>query len=360
MARLPRIGFIGCGNHASQNLYPALRLGVFGSPALSEPIGELVACCDLDEGKARRNARAYGFERWHTDYRTMLEREELDCCFVVMNPKLQTEIAIDVLDAGKPVFVEKPATPTLEGALRLKAACARSGAFLQIAFMKRFSEPYRHMLEQMHRPEFGPPTCYEARYTIGRYHPFEAYDFINGFACHHLDLARFVMGEVESVFALYASRQGGAAGRPLSYREVSGQRDAKIAQEETWLLSLQFASGAVGFLQTNCLERIQERVCVTGHGGWVVVDDWRRVTAYVGDGDSPYVWEPNTQIPNDRMDPRTLHGYTGEVRAFVEAVRDGRAGSPGIDDGIAHAKLELAAKRSLLENRPVRVAEIES
>jgi len=49
-------GEIGCGSHASQNLYPALRLGVNGSAALREPIGELVACCDLDEARARRES----------------------------------------------------------------------------------------------------------------------------------------------------------------------------------------------------------------------------------------------------------------------------------------------------------------
>jgi len=116
MGRLVRIGFIGCGNHASQNLYPALRLGVNGSPALKEPSGELVACCDLDEGRAQRNARVFGFAHWYTDYRTMLEREDLDCLFAVMHPRQQPAIAIDCLNAGKPVFVEKPPTETLEDA----------------------------------------------------------------------------------------------------------------------------------------------------------------------------------------------------------------------------------------------------
>jgi predicted dehydrogenase len=71
-----------------------------------------------------------------------------------------------------------------------------------------------------------------------------------------------------------------------------------------------------------------------------------------------YTYEPNDQSPAEAFDFRTLHGYTGEVRHFVECVRDGRVPAPGIEDGIAHLKLELAAKRSALEDRPVAVAEI--
>lgn len=359
MKRLARIGFIGCGNHATNNIYPALRLGINGSPSLEEPVGELVACCDLNEELAKRNARVFGFERWYTDYRTMIDQEDLDCVFAIMHPNIQPKITIDCLDAGLPVFVEKPPTVTLEDAYAVKDACQRSGKFTMIAFMKRFSEPYQRALHLMQEPGFGPVTSYEARYNFGRYAPPEVYDFLNAFSCHHLDLARFFMGDVESVFALYASRSGGASGRPKSYDEVLKERDMSVPQEEAWMLSMQFESGAIGYLQTNCLERVQERVTITGQGGWVDVDDWRRVTGYLRDSELPYVWEPHDQMPSDRLDFRTIHGYTGEVRSFVDAVRNGSTPMPNIDDGIAHLKLEQAAKKSALLRRPVALSEID-
>ena len=48
-----RIGFIGCGRHATKMLYPSLHLARI----------ELVAVCDVDEIKAQRNARWFGDER---------------------------------------------------------------------------------------------------------------------------------------------------------------------------------------------------------------------------------------------------------------------------------------------------------
>jgi predicted dehydrogenase len=358
MSRLTRIGFVGCGNHASQNLYPALRLGVNGSPSLSEPIGELVACCDIQPHLAERNARVFGFQRWYTDHREMLEKEDLDCVISVMHPRDQPWVAIDCLNAGLPVLVEKPPTTNLEDAYAIKDACDRTGKSVMIAFMKRFSEPYIRAKEIMANPGFGALTSYEARYNYRDYAAHNVYDFLNAFSCHHLDLARFFMGDIDSVFASYASRQGGANGRALSYREVVANPDKSIQQQEAWLLNLQFASGAVGFLQTNCLERVQERVLVTGVNAWVEVQNWRKVIDHVGTAENPRVWEPQDQLPSDSHDFRTIHGYTGEVREFVLAARDGRIPTPNIDDGIAHLKLEQAAKLSALENRPVSLSEI--
>jgi predicted dehydrogenase len=82
------------------------------------------------------------------------------------------------------------------------------------------------------------------------------------------------------------------------------------------------------------------------------------VTGYLDGTELPYVWEPHDQLPNDPLDFRTVHGYTGEVRHFVESVRDGFAPKPDIEDGIAHLKIEYAAKKSALEGRPVSISEI--
>jgi myo-inositol 2-dehydrogenase/D-chiro-inositol 1-dehydrogenase len=359
MTDVVRIGFIGCGQHATQNLYPTFRLGVTGGSAFHpEPIGTLVACCDLDEDRARLNAREFGFDRSYTDYRAMLEKEELDCVFCVMHPRDQWKVALECLEAGKPVFVEKPPTETLEAAYALKEACSHDGLFVMPAFMKRFSLPYLEALRLKELPEFGASLSFEARYNFGTYMPHEVYDFLNGFSCHVLDLSRFLMGEVQSVYALYAAAGRDVDGRRADYRRVLAERPESDPQEEAWLLGLTFTSGAVGFIQTNCLERVQERVAITGRRSWVIVDDWRRVTAYVDDSDTPYVWAPHDQMPIDAMDFRTIHGYTGEVRHFVECVRTGATPSLTIDDGIEHLRLELAAKRSAREGRPVELAEV--
>ncbi len=376
MPDLARIGFIGCGSHATQNLYPSFRLAVFNPPetggAIGElaeggEIGELVACCDRDQDRARRCARDFGIARIYSDHRDLLEHEDLDGVLVAMHPRLQPGIAIDCLEAGVHVFVEKPPAEDLDHCLAMKEAADRAGRHVMVGFMKRFSEPYLRAREIAARQAFGPVTAYEARFTFGVYPPRSVYDFLNGFGCHHLDLARFLCGDVAWVFAARATcapgdsrewRPGtldlpvtGSAWRDM-WRLAEGREPP---QEEAWAAVLGFASGAVGTIQLNSLERLNERVVLTGRQSAVHVEGWRTVTAHLAGAPGPEVWEPNDQLPGDALDPRHLHGFAGEVRHFVQCVRDETRPEVSIDDGIAAVRLEQAMKRSVTEQRPVEV-----
>jgi myo-inositol 2-dehydrogenase/D-chiro-inositol 1-dehydrogenase len=379
MAALARIAVIGCGSHAVQNLYPSFRLSVLNPPetgaAIGElaeggEIGELAACCDLDEARARRAARDFGIARFYTDHRTLLERERPDGVVVAMHPRLQPAVARDCLEAGAHVFLEKPPAETLPDCVAIRDAAEAAGRQVMVGFMKRFSEPYRRAREIIGAKAFGGVSSYAARFTFGVYPPRAVYDFLNGFACHHLDLARWLAGEVAWVAATRTSRADGDPGiwepTALELPVVgSAWRDMwKLAegreppQEEAWGCLLGFESGAVGTLQLSCLDRLNERVAVTGRQASVTVDGWRSVVARLPGQEAPEVWEPNDQLPGDAVDPRHVHGFAGEIRHFVECAATGRRPEVTIDDGIEAVRLELALKRAANERRVVEVREV--
>ncbi len=124
------------------------------------------------------------------------------------------------------MFVEKPPAETLEDCLAMKEAAERAGRHVMVGFMKRFSEPYVRAARRSPRARSsGRVTAYEARFTFGVYPPRAVYDFLNGFGCHHLDLARFLMGEVAWVFAARVSRAEGDTARVAAERaRASGGR----------------------------------------------------------------------------------------------------------------------------------------
>ena len=64
----PRIGFVGCGTHATQNLYPSLRFAGC----------ELVAAADPIEERRDYVRRHFGAQRVYSGYEEMLEQESLD------------------------------------------------------------------------------------------------------------------------------------------------------------------------------------------------------------------------------------------------------------------------------------------
>ena len=90
MVKPLRVGFIGCGRHATKMLYPSLHLARI----------ELAAVCDIDEVKARRNARWFGADGVYTDHRRMLEKESLDAVLICTGPKTHTPLALDCIEHG--------------------------------------------------------------------------------------------------------------------------------------------------------------------------------------------------------------------------------------------------------------------
>ena len=94
-------------------------------------------------------------------------------------------------------------------------------------------------------------------------------------------------------------------------------------------------------MNVNCLEgehnNWSERVAVTGVGGRVFVENWRRVIGFLPGDPQAYYWEPEDIRPADDQNSLAIHGFVGELRDFVESVREGRAPACTIEDGLAAA-----------------------
>jgi predicted dehydrogenase len=145
-----RIAFVGCGGHATHSLFPAVH---------RIPEMELVAVCDLREELAQRNARWFGAQHWYTDVATMLAKEELDGVVIVGPPQMHYEVGKQCLDAGLPIFVEKPSALSYALARDLAEHADRKGLWGAVAYMKRFAVGYE-LAKQIARreEEFGRVT----------------------------------------------------------------------------------------------------------------------------------------------------------------------------------------------------------
>jgi predicted dehydrogenase len=298
-----------------------------------------VALCDHKRELAERVAAFHHVDSVYTDHRAMIEKERPDAVIVCMHPKRQADTAIDCLRMGVHVWVEKPPAESISAAMAMAQAATETGKILAVGYMKRFSEPYLQAKRFMGNPLFGEPSVWESRYTYGQY-PIDVYRFLNGFSTHHLDLPRYFMGDIESIYAESVQRGFGLAG---------------------YIIMLRFTSGAIGTINTNSLEEPHnnwsERVAVTGVGGRVFVENWRRVIGMLPGETPKFYWEPEDIRPSDDQNSLEIHGFVGELRDFVESIREGRAPGATIDDGIAALRLERAVELSLAEKRPVGLME---
>ncbi len=328
-----KLGFIGCGTHSTNNIYPALKYARC----------QLQAVCDLNEDLARRNARIFGAPNVYTDAEKMLADESLDGVLIVGADSLHYELGKKVLARGIPLFVEKPPAPSARLAAELVALAKAHDTFIMAGFMKRFALTYAKILSMIASGECVPSSG-SFRYTHW------AGNNLNGLllfmAIHPIDLAISIFGDVQSVTSVSYD-----SGKALSLG-----------------LTLHFTSGKWAQLMLGCHgPRIQERVelngVIGGKDGCIYVDNVTQLEVHTAglsgvDVLAPElaairpefeladikIWRPDFALPNMGQNSLFLNGYAGEIREFADAIVEHRIPSNGNDAAVAALRVVDAVK----------------
>lgn len=322
------IGFIGVGGVAQTHLN---NLHAIDGVRVS-------AVCDAFADRAQSVGEKFG-AAIYTDYKQMLAQEKLDGVYVCLIPGVHGETELDLARAGIPFYIEKPVHLDLD-------ACAR-------------------VLDQMERQPVINSVGYHWRYGAGsqavkRFLDGRKVSLVQGFwdggfvgapwwrqmelsggqlveqATHIVDLARFLAGEVHTV---YSSASTGA----MSDIENYDITDASVT-------SLQFDSGAVGFISTQCIGEVEgdSKVDLTlkgrGFNAWSDSDQGRWNSKETGGGE-----EKGGQPWADQLG-------NGD-RAFIAAIQSGDQSKILADyrSGAQTLAVTLAANQSMKSGEPVRV-----
>jgi predicted dehydrogenase len=203
-----RAAIIGCGRIS--------QLHAMGYTGLTN--ASVVAVCDTDARLARGNGQAWGAARVYTDYRKVLEDDDINLVELVVPHHLHADMAVEACRAGKHVSVQKPMARTLEEADRMIAAARTAGVVLRVYENFVFYPPIVRACEMIQAGEIGAPQMIRLHYNSGRRD--SAWDvplrswlwrfdekkcgggpivFDHGY--HLFSVARFLMGEVERVSA---------------------------------------------------------------------------------------------------------------------------------------------------------------
>ena len=146
-----KAALIGAGQIARQHLACLKTL----------PGVELAAICDLSPATAEAAAERYGITAWFTDHRAMLEKARPDVVHVTTPPNSHFRLAMDSLDAGAHVIVEKPATSTLEELETLARRAKEVGRHLVEDYNYVFNHAPQEILRHIESGQFGAVTHVE-------------------------------------------------------------------------------------------------------------------------------------------------------------------------------------------------------
>ncbi|HZR95604.1 MAG TPA: Gfo/Idh/MocA family oxidoreductase [Gaiellaceae bacterium] len=219
-----RVALIGAGWIARDHLDALAK----------RPDVEVAAVCDVDRGRAEQLAPA-GAEV-HTDWRELLDADELGAVWVCVPPLAHREVATGALERGLHVYLEKPIARTPEDAAAIVDAAAAADAVCAIGYQWHATE----VLDDLRAELDGQQIALLVGHSIG---PTGSRSWfldrrqgggnVLERGSHQIDLVRTVAGEVERVQA---------AGSRVLLGQAEGER-GDIEDAATLILHL--AGGGV-------------------------------------------------------------------------------------------------------------------
>ena len=117
----------------------------------ASPRAKLVAVVDTDEARAREIGESLG-ARVLTDYRALIG--QVQCVSIAVPTRFHFQVALDLVEAGIDVLVEKPLTADIAEARHLVAAAESKKVILQVGHLERFNPAIRRLEGVIKEPKF--------------------------------------------------------------------------------------------------------------------------------------------------------------------------------------------------------------
>lgn len=353
-APLLQLGIVGCGSLVRGRHLPALR----HVPGIA-----VAAVADLDARSAAEVAATFGVPRRYATAEELAADSELDAIAVCTPPSAHVGPAIAALEAGRPLFLEKPIAASLDDADRLLAHAARSPLPALMGFNLRWHRLLERARRLAREGAIGWVHCMVSTFSdpllrrelpAWRSRRDQGGGVVFDRAVHHFDLWRWLLDdEVVEVFAMGRSRRRDDDAAVITARLRGGAIATAVVLDDsavTHRVALHGTEGAVevdllrfdGFTRRTVeeypgslsarLRRARQRLSDPG-------GDLRAI-ARGGDFDAAYrlEWEHFVEVARGRVEPRaTLRDGRAALAIAEAAARSLTTGAPAMVDGVAAA-----------------------
>ena len=221
-----KVGFIGAGKRARGAHYPVVS-------TLENVTIQAVA--EMDETRMNEVAAQYSIPQTFlckadTDFQRMLDQADLDVVYVVMDEQYMAKPALGCLNAGKHVFIEKPAGANLDESCQLLEAAVGNDLYCMVGYQRRYADTTRKAMETV--AAHGAAT-----FALGEFHKpgdfrVDGRDQVWRDTAHVIDLVRYML-QSEAV-------------------EVTAYQDAYPSGQTSFFNALiRFANRSVGFITAS-------------------------------------------------------------------------------------------------------------
>jgi len=326
------------------------------------------AICGRDEAGVKDAANSLGWESYETDYRLLLERDDVDLVDVATPGNTHHEMAIAALEAGKHVLCEKPLANTLREAKEMLDASRRAGTVNMVCFNYRRAPAVQLAKRLIEEGRIGEIRHWRALYLqdfildpglplIWRFQREVAGSGALGdIGAHIIDLAHFLVGPIAEVVG---ATETFIKERPL---EEPGGGTGEVTVDDAAAFLARFENGAMGTFEATRLapgRRNHNAFEINGSGGSLAFDLERmnELCVYFED-DEPdvkgfrtvLVTEPEHPFMGAWWPPGHIIGYehtfVHTIRDFLDGIAAGKSPAPSFEDGYRCQAVLDAVERS--------------
>ncbi|MCA9234909.1 MAG: Gfo/Idh/MocA family oxidoreductase [Planctomycetales bacterium] len=376
-----RIGLIGCGfmGRAHSNAYNRVA-NFFDLPYKPQ----LKAVCSRNEADTRAFAETWGYESIETDWRALVDRDDVDAVDICVPNNLHSEIAAAVAAAGKMVLCEKPLAMNVAEGEAMCRAVEEAGVPNMVWYNYRRVPAVMLASQLIQEGKLGQIFHYRANFlqdwtiakdlpqggrALWRLDAAEAGSGVTGdLLAHCIDTALWLNGAIRDVSAMTATFVKQRMHQATGLVEAVGIDDACA-------FLCRFDNGSLGVFESTRYARGHKALFTLEINGehaslrWDLHDlhrlqyfshedegrlrGWRSIHVTEHDGSHPYMdkwWVPGLQIGYE-------HTFVHQVADFIEGLATGRPAAPTFRDALQTQRVCGAVLRSAGSDSWVQVSE---
>ena len=340
-----KYALIGCGRISPNHL-----------AAAKENHLEIVGLCDIEEKNIQKSAGQFQLESVpkYLDYKVMLANEQPELVAIATESGKHAQIALDCIEAGCNLIIEKPIALSLEDADRIMEAARQKGVKVCACHQNRFNKSVGKIREALEQGRFGRlfHATAHIRWNRGQEYytqaPWRGTWEQDGGALmnqciHNIDLLRWMMGdEIEEVVG-YTDR--------LSHDFIQA--------EDLGMALIKFKNGSYGMIEgtTNVFPKnLEETLYIFGEKGTIkaggksvnIIEEWMFAD---GLDDSEAVKDEYSENPPNVYG----FGHSPLYQDVIEAISNNRAPYVDAQAGRRALELVLAIYKSAQSGQPVKL-----
>ena len=311
---------------------------------------EIMAICDINEEILRKKTKEYEVPFSCTDYRDLVNRDDIDAVCVATPDFLHKEMVIDFLKAGKHVLCEKPLSLSSDDCKAMIDVAEAGEAKLMVGQVCRKTPAFVYAKKLVDEGVIGELFFVESEYAhdytdiyaegsargIWRRDP--ARNGVVGGGCHAVDLLRWVAGNPEEVMAY---------GTHKTFADVTPYDDTHIAV-------MKFADNVIGkvFVSISCRRDYTMRSVFYGTNGTIIADNTSScITVFKKD---VFPGMDNHTLPITVPVDVNNHNAEGEFKEFFDIIRNDKPVKTTVYEGANTIAACLAIVEAAEKGKPIQ------